>query len=34
MMPLAGLVNISSGKAANEGTKTFLLGTLERGPKL
>ena len=28
------LVNISSGKAANEETKKFLLGTLERGRKL
>ncbi len=27
----AGLVNISSGKAANEGTKKFLLGTWSRG---
>ena len=27
----ADLVNISSGKAANEGIKKFLLGTLERG---
>ena len=30
----ASLVNISSGKAANEGTKKFLLGTVERGRKL
>ena len=30
----ADLVNISSGKAANEGTKKFLFGTLERGRKL
>lgn len=30
----AGLVNISSGKAANEGTQKFLLGTLERGRTL
>ncbi len=30
----AGLVNISSGKAANEGTKKFLLRTLERGRTL
>ena len=28
------LVNISSGKAANEETKKFLLGTLKRGRKL
>ena len=28
------LVNISSGKAANEETKKFLIGTLERGRKL
>jgi hypothetical protein len=28
---ITGLVNISSGKAADEGTKKFLLGTLERG---
>ena len=28
------LVNISSGKAANEETKKFLLRTLERGRKL
>jgi len=30
----AGLVNISSGKAANEGTQKFLLGILERGRTL
>ena len=30
----ADLVDISSGKAANEGTKKFLLGTLEQGRKM
>ena len=33
IVSICDLVNISSGKAANEGTKKFLLGTLEQERK-